>query len=184
MTRDCRFVQSEVGRWRDAECGRKARGSPGYYAVIARTPNAPTTPPRTAASRGRARQADVAGGNGSVRSDRPGPLQHARPPNALCSDRTRVRPRSAGADARLQPRSPSSLPVFGSFPRRDQRRWGECYLRGLMLDGRRKSVQPMAERLPDGNMQAGSAAVREPVAVGLAAGAAADRRAVVRGDPA
>ncbi|WP_307619560.1 IS701 family transposase [Streptomyces sp. V3I7] len=44
--------------------------------------------------------------------------------------------------------------VFGSVPRRDQRRWGECYLRGLMLDGRRKSVQPMAERLPDGNMQA------------------------------
>ncbi|GAA2705335.1 hypothetical protein GCM10010310_80320 [Streptomyces violaceolatus] len=44
--------------------------------------------------------------------------------------------------------------MFGSFPRRDQRRWGECYLRGLMLDGRRKSIQPMAERLPDGNMQA------------------------------
>ncbi|MEW2187587.1 transposase, partial [Streptomyces cellulosae] len=37
--------------------------------------------------------------------------------------------------------------MFGSFPRRDQRRWGECYLRGLMLDGRRKSIQPMAERL-------------------------------------
>ncbi|WP_145879748.1 IS701 family transposase [Streptomyces sp. BK340] len=44
--------------------------------------------------------------------------------------------------------------VFWSFSRRDQRRWGECYLRGLMLDGRRKSIQPMAERLPDGNMQA------------------------------
>ncbi|MFI9605317.1 IS701 family transposase [Streptomyces sp. NPDC052043] len=44
--------------------------------------------------------------------------------------------------------------VFGSLSRRDQRRWGECYLRGLMLDGRRKSIQPMAERLPDGNMQA------------------------------
>ncbi|MEU0744345.1 IS701 family transposase, partial [Streptomyces sp. NPDC006134] len=44
--------------------------------------------------------------------------------------------------------------VFASLPRRDQRRWGECCLRGLMLDGRRKSVQPMAERLPDGNMQA------------------------------
>ncbi|GAA2456166.1 hypothetical protein GCM10010421_56730 [Streptomyces glaucus] len=44
--------------------------------------------------------------------------------------------------------------VFASVPRRDQRRWGECCLRGLMLDGRRKSVQPMAERLPDGNMQA------------------------------
>jgi SRSO17 transposase len=44
--------------------------------------------------------------------------------------------------------------VFRSFPRRDQRRWGECCLRGLMLDGRRTSIQPMAERLPDGNMQA------------------------------
>ena len=37
---------------------------------------------------------------------------------------------------------------------RDQRRWGECYLRGLMLDGERKSIQPMAERLPDGDEQA------------------------------
>nr|WP_239695009.1 transposase [Streptomyces sp. DvalAA-19] len=27
------------------------------------------------------------------------------------------------------------------MPRRDQRRWGACYLRGLMLDGRRKSIQ-------------------------------------------
>ncbi|CAL9575554.1 hypothetical protein SUDANB145_04916 [Streptomyces sp. enrichment culture] len=44
--------------------------------------------------------------------------------------------------------------VFASVLRRDQRRWGDCYLRGLMLDGRRKSVQPMAGRLPDGNMQA------------------------------
>ncbi|MFJ9084234.1 IS701 family transposase [Streptomyces sp. NPDC102384] len=44
--------------------------------------------------------------------------------------------------------------VFASVPRKDQRGWGECYLRGLMLDGRRKSIQPMAERLPDGNMQA------------------------------
>ncbi|MEV0446298.1 IS701 family transposase [Streptomyces spectabilis] len=44
--------------------------------------------------------------------------------------------------------------VFASVPRRDQRTKGECYLRGLMLDGRRKSIQPMAARLPDGNMQA------------------------------
>src|SRR5207237_2048794 len=44
--------------------------------------------------------------------------------------------------------------VFASVPRTDQRAKGECYLRGLMLDGRRKSIQPMAERLPDGNMQA------------------------------
>ncbi|MFI1295101.1 IS701 family transposase [Streptomyces noursei] len=44
--------------------------------------------------------------------------------------------------------------VFSSIRRKDQRGWGDCYLRGLMLDGRRKSIQPMAERLPDGNMQA------------------------------
>ncbi|MEE2042340.1 IS701 family transposase, partial [Nocardiopsis tropica] len=44
--------------------------------------------------------------------------------------------------------------VFASIPRKDSRAWGNCYLRGLMLDGRRKSIQPMAQRLPDGNMQA------------------------------
>ncbi|WP_159942540.1 IS701 family transposase [Nocardiopsis sp. FR6] len=44
--------------------------------------------------------------------------------------------------------------VLASLPRKDSRAWGNCYLRGLMLDGRRKSIQPMAERLPDGNMQA------------------------------
>ncbi|MEV3856318.1 IS701 family transposase, partial [Streptomyces sp. NPDC050095] len=27
--------------------------------------------------------------------------------------------------------------VFASVPRKDQRAWGGCYLRGLMLDGRR-----------------------------------------------
>jgi hypothetical protein len=43
--------------------------------------------------------------------------------------------------------------VFASVPRKDQRAKGDCYLRGLMLDGRRKSVQAMAERLPDGNEQ-------------------------------
>src|SRR5512134_1368279 len=37
--------------------------------------------------------------------------------------------------------------VFGGFARRDQRGKGELYLRGLMLDGKRKSMQPMAERL-------------------------------------
>jgi SRSO17 transposase len=37
--------------------------------------------------------------------------------------------------------------VLASLPRKDQRARGECYLRGLMLDGRRKSVEPMAERL-------------------------------------
>lgn len=43
--------------------------------------------------------------------------------------------------------------VFGSVPRKDQRAKGDCYLRGLMLDGRRKSIQAMASRLPDGNEQ-------------------------------
>ncbi|MEU5637980.1 IS701 family transposase [Streptomyces rishiriensis] len=43
--------------------------------------------------------------------------------------------------------------VFASVPRKDQRAKGNCYLRGLMTDGRRKSIQAMAARLPDGNEQ-------------------------------
>lgn len=73
--------------------------------------------------------------------------------------------------------------VFASGPRKDQRSKGECYLRGLMLDGWRKSIQPMAERLPDGDMQALQQFV-SLVAVGLDAGAPADRPAAVCGDPA
>jgi hypothetical protein len=37
--------------------------------------------------------------------------------------------------------------LFGSLPRKDQRARGECYLGGLMLEGRRKSVEPIAARL-------------------------------------
>jgi SRSO17 transposase len=37
--------------------------------------------------------------------------------------------------------------LFESLPRTDQRARGACYLRGLMLEGRRKSVEPMAARL-------------------------------------
>ncbi|MEH0830718.1 MULTISPECIES: IS701 family transposase [unclassified Micromonospora] len=37
--------------------------------------------------------------------------------------------------------------VFTPLPRSDQRAKGETYLRGLLLDGRRKSMQPMADRL-------------------------------------
>lgn len=37
--------------------------------------------------------------------------------------------------------------VFAPLVRRDQRAKGALYLRGLLLDGRRKSMQPMAERL-------------------------------------
>jgi SRSO17 transposase len=43
--------------------------------------------------------------------------------------------------------------MFESMARKDQRRWGECYVRGLMLDGRRKSIEPMAARLEDGDEQ-------------------------------
>jgi len=44
--------------------------------------------------------------------------------------------------------------VFASLPRADQRARGECYLRGLLLDGRRKSVEPMAQRLGEVHYQA------------------------------
>src|SRR3954464_15164081 len=37
--------------------------------------------------------------------------------------------------------------VFAPLARSDQRGKGLTYLRGLLLDGRRKSMQPMAERL-------------------------------------
>src|SRR3954451_5486205 len=37
--------------------------------------------------------------------------------------------------------------VFAPLARRDQRGKGQTYLRGLLLDGRPKSMQPMAERL-------------------------------------
>lgn len=37
------------------------------------------------------------------------------------------------------------------MPRKDQRAKCNCYLRGLMLDGRRKSIQAMAARLSNGN---------------------------------
>jgi SRSO17 transposase len=43
--------------------------------------------------------------------------------------------------------------MLGSMARKDQRRWGEVYLRGLMLDGKRKSIEPMAARLADGDEQ-------------------------------
>ncbi|MFE5096190.1 IS701 family transposase [Streptomyces sp. NPDC056638] len=44
---------------------------------------------------------------------------------------------------------------FEPFARDYQRRWGQVYLRGLLTDGQRKSVEPMAARLgEDGNRQA------------------------------
>src|SRR5688500_14041593 len=41
----------------------------------------------------------------------------------------------------------------GAIQRSEQRKWGGVYLRGLMLDGKRKSIEPMAARLEDGDEQ-------------------------------
>jgi SRSO17 transposase len=41
----------------------------------------------------------------------------------------------------------------GALVRSEQRKWGGVYLRGLMLDGKRKSIEPMAARLVDGDEQ-------------------------------
>ncbi|MBI2684612.1 MAG: IS701 family transposase [Actinobacteria bacterium] len=69
--------------------------------------------------------------------------------------------------------------VFEPMARKDQRRWGEVYLRGLMLDGKRKSIEPMAARLEDGDEQClqqfvnqspwSAGAVRERLAVRMTA---------------
>ena len=48
-----------------------------------------------------------------------------------------VRPRLVGFAAEM----------LGDLPRKDQRAAGELYARGLLTDGRRKSMQPMAARL-------------------------------------
>jgi SRSO17 transposase len=51
--------------------------------------------------------------------------------------------------------------VFASIPRKDQRRWGQRYLRGLLLDGKRKSIQPMAARLARGDPDADAYALEQ-----------------------
>jgi len=51
--------------------------------------------------------------------------------------------------------------LFASIPRKDQRRWGQTYLRGLLLDGKRKSIQPMAARLTRGDPQADAYALEQ-----------------------
>jgi SRSO17 transposase len=51
--------------------------------------------------------------------------------------------------------------LFASIPRKDQRRWGQSYLRGLLLDGKRKSIQPMATRLAKGDPQADADALEQ-----------------------
>jgi SRSO17 transposase len=43
--------------------------------------------------------------------------------------------------------------MLAPLGRRDRQHWGGVYLRGLLLDGERKSAGAMAARLPDGNEQ-------------------------------
>src|SRR5258708_33311437 len=43
--------------------------------------------------------------------------------------------------------------MLGGLARSDQRAAGELYVRGLLTDGRRKSMQPMAERLGVGHQR-------------------------------
>ena len=65
----------------------------------------------------------------------------------------------AGLSAKRLARVRGRLEAFadevfdGAVGRSEQRRWGGVYLRGLMLDGRRKSIEPMAGRLQDGDEQ-------------------------------
>jgi len=51
--------------------------------------------------------------------------------------------------------------IFESIPRKDQRRWGQSYLRGLLLDGKRKSIEPMAVRLARGDPEADAYALEQ-----------------------
>ena len=51
--------------------------------------------------------------------------------------------------------------IFEPMVRKDQRRWGATYLRGLLLDGKRKSIQPMATRLAKGDPQADADALEQ-----------------------
>lgn len=44
--------------------------------------------------------------------------------------------------------------LLAPLGRKDRRHRAEVYVRGLLLDGERKSIEPLAQRLPDGDVQA------------------------------
>ena len=44
--------------------------------------------------------------------------------------------------------------MLASVGRSERRHHGSLYVQGLLLDGERKSIEPLAERLPGGNVQA------------------------------
>lgn len=44
--------------------------------------------------------------------------------------------------------------LVATMGRSERRRYTEMYIRGLLMDGERKSIEPMANRIPDGDIQA------------------------------
>lgn len=44
--------------------------------------------------------------------------------------------------------------ILEPLPPKVAAQWGPVYVRGLLLNGQRKSIEPMAKRMPDGNVQA------------------------------
>src|SRR3954467_11419831 len=61
--------------------------------------------------------------------------------------------RAAAPGAHLAALMEFAAEMYRPLVRCDQRAKGEQYVRGLLLEGRRKSIQPMAARLPDGDEQ-------------------------------
>lgn len=45
------------------------------------------------------------------------------------------------------------VPFLAALPRAEQRRWAPLYVRGLLLPGERKSVEPIAARVCPGQVQ-------------------------------
>jgi len=58
---------------------------------------------------------------------------------------------AADLEAQRQALIEFAAQMYRPLVRCDQRAKGEQYVRGLLLEGRRKSIQPMAARLPDGD---------------------------------
>jgi len=44
--------------------------------------------------------------------------------------------------------------LLAPLGRKERRHWARVYVQGLLLDGERKSIEPLATRVPDGNVQA------------------------------
>ena len=44
--------------------------------------------------------------------------------------------------------------MLASVGRSERRQHGSLYVQGLLLDGERKSIEPLAQRVPGGNVQA------------------------------